>query len=86
MRVELVSFDQMKVDGWSPREIFPPVPILENSHLTHFTTNYPLHVPRAKLYLNRVSIVSKPCNKRAITVQYPGPFGVKSPPVGFKPS
>ena len=23
---------------------------------------------------------------RATSVQYPGPFGVKSPPIGFKPS
>ncbi|NDA62870.1 MAG: hypothetical protein EBX50_12625 [Chitinophagia bacterium] len=79
----------MKLDGWSPLEIFPPVPILENSRLTHFTTNYPLHFPRAKLYPNRAPGGSQPCNNcaswRAITVQYPGPFGVKSPPVGFKP-
>jgi hypothetical protein len=30
----------MELDEWSPPEIFPPVPILENFHLTHLTTNY----------------------------------------------
>ncbi len=29
-RVELVSLDLMELDGWSPVEIFPLVPILEN--------------------------------------------------------
>ncbi|MFM7748377.1 MAG: hypothetical protein ACKO7X_10725, partial [Bacteroidota bacterium] len=32
--------DLMDLDGWSPLEIFPPVPVLENSPLTHqLTTN-----------------------------------------------
>jgi hypothetical protein len=36
--------------------------------------------------IKRASGVQVPSNKRAITVQYPGSFGVKSPPARFKPS
>jgi len=48
----------------------------------------PFHhqLPPLSPSIKRASGVQVPSNKRAITVQYPGPFGVKSPPVGFKPS
>ena len=75
-RVKLVPKDFVVQYEWSPLETFPPVPILENFHLTHFTTNYPLHLPRATLYPNRAPGGSQPCNYRAIS----GSFWGEIPP------
>ena len=76
-----MSLDFMKLDGWSPLEIFPPVPYPHGLREVRTPHGIPLSQS-----IKRASGVQVPSNKRAITVQYPGPFGGKSPPVGFKPS
>ena len=76
-----MSLDLHGGDGWSPLEIFPPVPYPHGLREVRTPHGIPLSQS-----IKRASGVQVPCNKRAITVQYPGPFGVKSPPTRFKPS
>jgi len=70
-RVTLVSIDQIDLDGWSPLEIFPPVPILENSPVDpfhHQLTPPPFHRARGESQTeqevnhNRATGVQLPCN------------------------
>ena len=78
-RVKLVPKDFVVQYEWSPREKFPLVPILENSRLTHFTTNYsPLSLSSGKSQprTRRFPTVQVVCNYRATS----GSFWGEIPP------
>ena len=71
-------------------EICPPLPYPPHGPREVRTPHGIPPLPRAtgvsKPSIKRASGVQVLSYKRAISVQYPGPFGVKSPLVGFKPS